>query len=451
MEGTCLQFCPRSEVLQRRGNLGSGEDGSEKYPLVKSYTRSAAGSEILPECVRPLSVLCAVVKHLLSSVLSRPGLSLDDGYIGDRLRAARADACVQRLSCPEWAVSLVHQTRYHLLVSYLLSGIVVGDQAQMNFEREGEALGDAVSCIMETLQGEKAGYCVGGDGESPNLFSIGLEVLGYSLILALPQPLAVRGVLFQASLLLPAATPQAQEHWRAVLAPCLAYQSGRWGEFLRLTDSLLLPSTSPCPHPAIFFSRCALHRHVPAARLALLCAFNDSVPKQRPFPVCDLARLLRFRAGSRALNFNHSTSVPSLSGTSHLENSSESPPAATNECEPAWFRVSRLLIQLRLQLQTPVSVCRDEKEPSPCTAQRLIVLRDSWLQGSVESRDEAATLEVVFDKTKPPANSARSTSHDDIAQLRLSLVSMPSREDSFLHIPGVNTAAPFSGIILRIS
>ena len=102
------------------------------------------------------------------------------------------------------------------------------------------------------------------------------------------------------------------------------------------------------------------------------------------------------------------------------------------------------------QISTTASEVGGGKEvqkspPVPYTASELLSLWDAWLRGSKSAGEDASSLVVVFNKTCPPGSAVPS---QDVAQLRLSLVSTPLREDFFLPHPGVNSAAPFSGVIL---
>lgn len=65
--GTCMDFCPEFEVLDRQANneIDSLEIvGDDKIIAIKKYRRSAAGSnpEIFPEDIRPPHILLVRLK-----------------------------------------------------------------------------------------------------------------------------------------------------------------------------------------------------------------------------------------------------------------------------------------------------------------------------------------------------------------------------------------------------
>ena len=108
--GTCADFCPSSERALR--NALEFEDDALSYPLIKSFSRSAAGmSQTLEADVRPLPVLSRVVAHLLGAVLARFGMRASS-FICDRLRAVRVDGFVQSLRGAEWGFVLLASARF---------------------------------------------------------------------------------------------------------------------------------------------------------------------------------------------------------------------------------------------------------------------------------------------------------------------------------------------------
>ncbi|VDN55276.1 unnamed protein product [Dracunculus medinensis] len=111
----CLSMCPQSEVIFRRKNglvhfwnendeesLENAKKPDDSHFMVKEYTRSAAGKEILNfQVLRPFSVLEKTVFHLMkiaNNLKSNDNWSLAYGFITDRLRAVRQDMTVQRLN-----------------------------------------------------------------------------------------------------------------------------------------------------------------------------------------------------------------------------------------------------------------------------------------------------------------------------------------------------------------
>lgn len=309
LAGTCLFFCPereRKERLLHRHLHPILERDTAALPLLKCYSRSAAGKEILASSVRPEAVLCGVVDHLLSAaVLCSPGVDPFDGFVADRLRAVRCDGCVQDLRSLAWGGALVRQVRYHLGMGYFLGGL--GPQAEgggaldahTNSERTGEALGVARGVLLSLLEeaeggGGGAAAAAAAEGAAgARLRALALEVHGYALVQALSQPAAVKALLAQAAPLLRAAPGSAREAWGALLPPCMAWLGGRWSQFIRLLEAL------PCAPAPVLFARCALHRLLPLARANLLQALNDAlgVPRQALLPVPALQVALGFRGG----------------------------------------------------------------------------------------------------------------------------------------------------------
>jgi hypothetical protein len=425
LAGTCLFFCPereREERLLHRHLHAILERDTAALPLLKCYSRSAAGKEILASSVRPEAVLCGVVDHLLSAaVLCSPGVDPFDGFVADRLRAVRCDGCVQDLRSLAWGGALVRQVRYHLGMGYFLGGL--GPQAEgggaldahTNSERTGEALGVARGVLLSLLEeaeggGGGAAAAAAAEGAAgARLRALALEVHGYALVQALSQPAAVKALLAQAAPLLRAAPGSAREAWGALLPPCMAWLGGRWSQFIRLLEAL------PCAPAPVLFARCALHRLLPLARANLLQALNDAlgVPRQALLPVPALQVALGFRGGG----------------------------GGGGGGEPAWFQTARFLVQLGMEVR------EGGDGGARCPLGRLgELLRGAAAAGG---REEVVALTAVLSKASPlqclgqgPAAVPRE------AALKAQAALAPLREDAFL--PLAAAGAPSVGALLDL-
>ena len=120
LAGACEQFCPTREARERVANkfLSSCEGGARQRPLVKRYTRSAAGVSFDSTTLRPEATLLRVTRYLLETLLLDEGLPLSDsyGFVSDRLRAVRQDAAIQQLCSVDTLRMLVTAARYHVMV-----------------------------------------------------------------------------------------------------------------------------------------------------------------------------------------------------------------------------------------------------------------------------------------------------------------------------------------------
>ena len=122
--GTCQTFCPPGEAKIRAtsGGVSEMEDLAfdSPWPLIKLFSRSAAGAIVETCDVRPSAVLVRVVEHVLFRVVARKGWCAAAAFAADRLRAARVDAYMQELSGGAWARALVTQLRFHAALAYAL-------------------------------------------------------------------------------------------------------------------------------------------------------------------------------------------------------------------------------------------------------------------------------------------------------------------------------------------
>jgi uncharacterized membrane protein YgcG len=448
LRGTCQQFCSASEASTRR--LHALEQRPPAFPPVKCFSRSSAGSVVLPEECRPEPVLCAAVAHLLRAVLAHPELALQDGLVADRLRAVRGDGFVQGLRSLAWCAALARQVRYHLAAAYFLGGEVLGGgalgggstasgslSAHENGERLSEALGMARGALAALLEAEAEAQQQEGRAAAE---ALALEVLGYALVLALPQPVAVRGILAQAAPLARSAPAPARAAWRCVVGPCMAWLGGRWPEFLRLVAALggacaaEAAAPAPAPSPALFFARCALHRLVPLARAQLLAAVNDALgtparPPTLPLAAVTAALHCGCGGGSAALGSGASGGAIGGAGSSCVSGGSGSGSSGGGQGEPAWFRAARFAAQLGLSVVEAVpsgGACAGGSVP--CPAGRLFELRVAWGRGDAGAPEAVGALGVVLNKATRLALGGSPCSSEDA--LRAAVALTPLREDA---------------------
>ncbi|XP_066139129.1 SAC3 domain-containing protein 1 isoform X2 [Euwallacea fornicatus] len=111
IRGICMEMCPKSEIMLREKerllHILEMVPGTQKCPvadkekMVKSFSRSAAGKQILdPRDLRPPQVLLKTVNYLLDNILKNNNVPWHITYhfIMDRLRAIRQDLVIQSTS-----------------------------------------------------------------------------------------------------------------------------------------------------------------------------------------------------------------------------------------------------------------------------------------------------------------------------------------------------------------
>ncbi|XP_066253667.1 SAC3 domain-containing protein 1 isoform X2 [Euwallacea similis] len=110
IRGTCMEMCPKSETIlekERLLHILEMVPGTQKCPvadkekMVKSFSRSAAGKQILnPRDLRPPQVLLKTVNYLLDNILKNNKVPWHITYhfIMDRIRAIRQDLVIQSTS-----------------------------------------------------------------------------------------------------------------------------------------------------------------------------------------------------------------------------------------------------------------------------------------------------------------------------------------------------------------
>ena len=435
MQGQCATFAPLEEARSRRLHRCE-EEGSAAWPVVKAFSRSAAGRALRAEELRPEPVLCAAVDHLLGPVLLRNDMALRDGFIADCLRAARADGAVQRLCSARWAHALLRMARYHVAAGYLMSEVRVTGEAGgldpiANDARCGEALGDAAGVV---------GALAARAGAAPPAALVA-EVHALRLLRALAAPPeVVAGIVGAATAQLRAcrgaaagggggggeAHARAVARWRLALAPALAWQGGRWGELLRLAGAF------PAEEPIL---RAALHPLLPLARARLLAALNEAVPKALPFPLAAVERALAFSGGSRSALGAGGSGGGGSGGGGGGGGDSGNTGAPHAEEEPSWFRAARFAVQLRVEVRL-ASEGEGAAGP-PATASDLFRLLGEWRgaaggadgEAAGRVREGVAAIALHFNKAAPlPARPEEAAAAD----LKLRVALCPLREDAFL-------------------
>ncbi|TBU02245.1 SAC3/GANP-like germinal-center associated nuclear protein [Hamiltosporidium magnivora] len=127
--GTCLTFCPPSEITDR--TLRKDISPFEQKCLIKRYQRSSAGkSQSKPEDVRPLEVLIEVMKYLFSFLDQTDFTKKSESssyfihdiykFIEDRSRAVRLDIAIQNLNCNKTINELEKICRFYILFYNIL-------------------------------------------------------------------------------------------------------------------------------------------------------------------------------------------------------------------------------------------------------------------------------------------------------------------------------------------
>jgi hypothetical protein len=297
------------------GGVSALEDvtpGSE-WPLVKWYSRSAAGVTVSACDVRPASVLVRVVEHLLSKVVSRKGWRVAASFVTDRLRSTRVDAYIQELAGGMWARALVAQLRFHAALSFALSA--GGDDEtgkedaafllRENGARAHEAGDDAWTALLDEarLEARSKRDAVQSDGASALALILEVQTLRVALAVAsspsasasagmsVTHLLAAAAHLARSAMRLDGDAKEAAALYFATVKAAAAWSSCRWKEFLARASSLPRGQSRRSIRAANL-ARCVLSRCFHHARCELIRAFNDAVPARLSFPASALASLL---------------------------------------------------------------------------------------------------------------------------------------------------------------
>lgn len=386
--GTCNAFVPVPEANERTHSkfLSSCECGPLNRPLVKRYTRSAAGVSFEPHMLRPEPVLLDVSHYLLSTVVVDSTLSLEDsyGFVSDRLRSVRQDAAIQQLVSLPLARVLVASARYHVLVYRVatsngsrstqaavpLGGS--GDQGDsfnpvMNDSRLNECVAHGLGVCNELLR--VSGEPVSSDNKA-EMLSLHGELLSYQLALAfLDAP--------SAGAMLRTLVRTKREQLRHPMVQFVTSVMARWVAqdwhgVLRSIDALGEPRAivalgTAADGYAATLLWCLLQRYAPLARLHLLRGLAEAFPARIALPLDVAIGLLRFR-----------------DGTASVDQSAEGLQSA------AWEFAARFCLQLgqAVALQSEAEG-GEQPAPVPVTAAMLAQLRGSA---------PAPRLLVTFDK-----------------------------------------------------
>lgn len=116
---------------------------------MKKYNCATAGKPLLPEDIRPLSVLIRTLDYLVTHIMDSKdhALSYIERFVSDRLRSIRADLRVQSISDIH-AVTHIYETsvRWHSMMMYELAGTPVDT---FNPVQNNENLSQAFSSLRQ--------------------------------------------------------------------------------------------------------------------------------------------------------------------------------------------------------------------------------------------------------------------------------------------------------------
>ncbi|ERL86435.1 hypothetical protein D910_03842 [Dendroctonus ponderosae] len=106
VRGTCMEMCSSAERVMRRkeGLIHPLEKPPDKTKMIKSFSRSAAGKNLLDaKSLRPPETLLKTVNYLLTEVIKNDEVPWHVTYdfVMDRLRSVRQDMVIQNLSAKE--------------------------------------------------------------------------------------------------------------------------------------------------------------------------------------------------------------------------------------------------------------------------------------------------------------------------------------------------------------
>ncbi|XP_046681090.1 SAC3 domain-containing protein 1 isoform X2 [Homalodisca vitripennis] len=137
VRGTCLLMCPESEIQMRqreglvhvletrdRREVRKGERiMADRRRMVKSYSRSAAGKDMLcADVLRPPPVLKRTINYLLSVAVCETNVAWPTVYefVTDRLRSVRQDMVIQQPPAAVCCSILEPMVRFHAYAAYRL-------------------------------------------------------------------------------------------------------------------------------------------------------------------------------------------------------------------------------------------------------------------------------------------------------------------------------------------
>lgn len=430
IEGTCASMCPAAEVAQRTaaGTLHPCEGGGR--PLVKSYSRSAAGEQVSPpSALRPESVLTATVAYLLADVL--PHFTLGESYwfIADRLRAVRKDARQQEIHTLGVLSALRSMARFHAGAAYLCCGVMNDGSSGGGGGGGGSynpVLNDAmlVDTISHAAQVTAALLVVPSPSSSPSSSSSPASASAhargaaaarsvFSELLALKLSLAMADAAETTALL----RTYSRAPWRgaagddrrallstdpllrSVAALAAAWRSGQWGAFLQQAAALgdvagSRPGAGAVDDKAAggrIAVRCIIHRYLPLARARLLRDWATAVPSRLSVPVELMATL--FDGQESAAGATKPAGTPSTAG--RAADTSDAASAAAWQQDRVWLSsmcaAARFLLQLGQSVTAPSATLADPTGGSAAATTAPLLDAPTLL------RAEAAALEPCVD------------------------------------------------------
>ena len=424
--GTCLFFCPTAEAKLRKSSGGVSDleniETDTQWPLIKWYSRSAAGAIVETHDIRPLPVLLRVVEHILHRVISRNGWRVSAAFASDRLRAVRVDAYMQELSGGAWARALVAQLRFHAALSFALlrttssssssslsttSRVRGGESGLSMIENDArtEETGNDAWAALRAEQEMIARESVGGWND--DTLTLVLEVQSLRLASSLAtrfdapggfraMPLIAETAPFAAAAALRRASSSTSTSsatavlvlWNALVNVAKAWHSGaRWSEFLTRLDTF--PRGDSCREGirASELIRGILTRCVPYARAGVLSSFNDAILSRLSFPASALATHLKIRDGNR-----------------------------TTVRQPAWLRAAEFAVQLGVGIRDADGV-------------RIVGDAHAALQETLVNGNTINDVSLAFDKSKIVTQSFGNLGEITVEAIEKRLALTPRREE----------------------
>ncbi|MGH0185341.1 UNVERIFIED_CONTAM: hypothetical protein FKN15_017526 [Acipenser sinensis] len=280
--GTCAGMCSERERLerQRQKRLHRFEilPGTERDRLpsadpgraVKEYSRPAAGKDsTCPSELRPPAVLLKTVCYLIDEIASgqtRAPWTEVYGFVFDRLRSARQDLTIQRVSGRPCVAVLERTLRFLIYASYRLCQEPLRCfDPKINDTHVQECFSWLLGCYQEGIH----------DNEPEVqalvlLYNLGsLHALHHTL--QLPEPVRSSGPV------------------RLAASVSRAYLEGNLVRFFRLLRSLP------------FLQSCAMHRHLPRCRQEMLLFYSHGYSSRNcRYPLPLLAELLALEGPGEA-------------------------------------------------------------------------------------------------------------------------------------------------------
>ncbi|KAK6468291.1 SAC3 domain-containing protein 1-like [Huso huso] len=272
--GTCAGMCSERERLerQRQKRLHRFEilPGTERDRLpsadpgraVKEYSRPAAGKDsTCPSELRPPAVLLKTVCYLTDEIASgQTGAPWTEvyGFVFDRLRSARQDLTIQRVSGRPCVAVLERTLRFLVYASYRLCQEPLRCfDPKINDTHVQECFSWLLDCYQEGIHDNEPEVQA-----LALLYNLGsLHALHHTL--QLPEPVRSSAPV------------------RLAASVSRAYLEGNLVRFFRLLRSLT------------FLQSCAVHRHLPRCRQEMLLFYSHGYSSRNcRYPLPLLAELL---------------------------------------------------------------------------------------------------------------------------------------------------------------